>query len=168
MAIALGSLYVAPVEALADAPKEGYRYGALSASETGALRRGFRLPLDALFSSTSRSDLSSAIVLEPLPNPNQPLLAVDAAPGQSGDPFQEARAGGVLGALGELFGIDPARDSAADVSGVGPDPFSTEEDDPFAAGPEEDPFVGSTTPSASDASPASDDQPIDDDPFADF
>ncbi|MEO0528967.1 MAG: hypothetical protein AAF266_00170 [Planctomycetota bacterium] len=153
------------------APPLGLRYSVLSDLETKALRRGFKLPLDALTNARSTSDLLGAAKVAPLPNPNEPLLPVANA-GADGktNPFVSGRSTSFrddpMKALGELLaavdGVDPTQDAGT----AGDDPFAgdlaatpspdTEEgvaaevdagadgDDPFAT--DADPFAGDEDP----------------------
>lgn len=149
-----------------DIPEAGHRFAKLSEGERGALRRGFRLPLEALFTADSPTDLVAAAVLDPLPDPTRPFLPNPGEGDGVGDPFGDAGpaiASGDLGALGRLFkqeGVltgDAAKPAASSGGGLlaDDDPFAAPaetaaapaaeepEDDPFAAGDDdfdEDPF----------------------------
>lgn len=163
------------VDAPDNLPEVGYRYASLERQERSALRRGFRLPLDALFSAKSPADLVASAQLRPLPDPNTPFLPVDANNASvDRDPFGEAApaadGGDGLGALGRLFALesglsgvaasDPAASGSAPTADAG-DPFS--DDDPFAA-------AEAPAEPAEPVDPFADEEAMDpdDDPFADF
>ncbi|TWT89012.1 hypothetical protein Mal64_25030 [Pseudobythopirellula maris] len=61
----------------ADQPTLGYRYGELSGAERGALRRSFRLSLDALAEAESPEGLARLASVGPLPDVSRPMLRVD-------------------------------------------------------------------------------------------
>lgn len=109
----------------------GYHYAELTSSQTSVLRRGFKLPLDALASAKSPTDLKQAIVLAPLPDPNRPLLAVSPAAESQANPFADSEAISFrkdpLKALGALLGAGDARRAGAATAAV------AEEDDPFGS-----------------------------------
>ncbi len=162
-----------------DVPDRGYRFADLSDEEVKALRQGFKLTLDALANADSIDELSSLIIIRPLPNPAEPFLPVEPGNQGSSNPFGEKNSEAKLGPLDRLFlaegrlntedgeliseAIDSSDDPFADE-----DPFgdssqdndnqmssSTEEsEDPFASDESEDsdPFGGSD----------------EDDPFAGF
>lgn len=116
-------------------PKQplGYRYADLTSAESNALRRGFKLPLDALIGAKSPKDLVRAAVVAPLPDPNKPLLAVSKKADSTANPFADSEAISFrrdpLKALGAMLGAvddQPAGESAA-----------VEEENPFGLGAEE-------------------------------
>jgi hypothetical protein len=110
----------------------GYHYAELTSSQTSVLRRGFKLPLDALASAKSPTDLKQAIVLAPLPDPSRPLLAVSPAAESQANPFADSEAISFrkdpLKALGALLGASGARSAGS----TGP-ATAAEEDDPFGS-----------------------------------
>ena len=143
------------------APTVGLRYASLSKSETRALRRGFKLSLDALASADSVAKLRSTASVSPLPDPNQPMIAVAAdATAPHGDPFGQdptltSFRDDPMRALGERLGASD-EDASVEFQPAGG------ADDPFAASADDDPF--------SNAEPASTDSgedPSAEDPFAD-
>lgn len=156
-------------------PPLGLRYSALSTSETKALRRGFKLPLDALTNARSTNDLLRAANVAPLPDPNQPLLSVAKEASTKTNPFASERF--------TSFRVDPMRalgELLAAADGIDPTTVSTETstDDPFAG---DAAFAPSTEPSTTAAdkveSPESADDPFasdadpfggSEDPFGDF
>lgn len=163
----------------------GYHYAELTAPQTSVLRRGFKLPLDALASAKSPQDLKQAVVLAPLPDPNRPLLAVSPAAESQANPFADSEAISFrkdpLKALGALLGASGARRAGAATAPATPaedDPFGSATtapaakpqaevesgDDPFGA--DADPFGADTSTEASDgASEAAVDE---EDPFGSF
>jgi hypothetical protein len=110
----------------------GYHYAELTSSQTSVLRRGFKLPLDALASAKSPTDLKQAVVLAPLPNPNRPLLAVSPAAESQANPFADSEAISFrkdpLKALGALLGA-----SGAPSAGSTGSTTAADEDDPFGS-----------------------------------
>ena len=142
-------------------PAVGLRYASLSKSETHALRRGFKLPLDALASADSVAKLRTTVSISPLPDPNKPMIAVAAnASASSGDPFGHdptltSFRADPMRALGERLG-------ASDEDALVEFQPSGAADDPFASSADDDPFA--------DAEPApsdSEDESSGEDPFAD-
>ncbi|TWT46649.1 hypothetical protein [Botrimarina hoheduenensis] len=112
-------------------PALGYRYGALSPAEQAALRPRFKLPLDQLAKAKTPRELAASVVIEPLPDPNRPLLPVAAAE-TKGDPFNgSAETGQEFDVLAELFAAE-----AADLAGSPstPAPPLPASDDPFGEG----------------------------------
>lgn len=108
----------------------GYHYAELTPSQTSALRRGFKLPLDALATAKSPTELKQAVVLAPLPNPNRPLLAVSPAVESQANPFADNEAISfrkdplkALGALLGASGAQPAGPTTAATANVEDDPF---------------------------------------------
>lgn len=146
-------------------PALGWRFGQLSNPQTSALRRGFKLPLDALARAESPQDLMRSAVIAPLPDPSRPMLAVKGGEAGGADPFS----GGMtkrtsfrddpMRALGEWLGVT-GEESSEDFTASSSDPFAADAGGGFDATPaaeaaddEPDPFAG-------------DDDG--DDPFADF
>ena len=172
----------------------GYHYAELTDSQTSVLRRGFKLPLDALASAKSPTDLKKAVVLAPLPDPNRPLLAVSPAAESQANPFADSEAISFrkdpLKALGALLGATGAQsvDSTGSAGSAGPataaedDPFGSATtapaatpaaevesgDDPFGA--DADPFGADTATEASDGASdgASEAAADEEDPFGSF
>lgn len=157
----------------------GYRYSRLSPAESKRLRRGFKLPMEALSSGDTLASLRRALVVAPLPNPEQPFLRVEPAAGDS-NPFTGSRVtsfrANPMRAFGELLGAAAGDEGLADTAGGA---------DPFGGGASEDPFAGSAGGDFADATPEVTDEaddsadPFDDaadpfgggasdDPFADF
>lgn len=163
----------------------GYHYAELTSSQTSVLRRGFKLPLDALASAKSPTDLKQAVVLAPLPDPNRPLLAVSPTAESQANPFADSEAISFrkdpLKALGALLGAGDARRAGAATAAAAPeedDPFGSATaapaakpqaevesgDDPFGA--DADPFGADTATEAADGtSEAAADE---EDPFGSF
>ena len=164
----------------------GYRFAELTPAQTSALRRGFKLPLDALASAKSPSDLARAVVVAPLPDPSRPLLAVSPATESLVNPFADEDAisfrrnpmkalGAMLGG-GEAASASPPAAAAA-AAPAEDDPFGMTDaapapadqpgdevagsDDPFGA--EADPFAGAAEAEGASTPPADDE-----DPFGDF
>lgn len=157
-------------------PALGLRYADLSALETSALRRRVALPLDALASASSPGELVNAVVVAPLPNPNQPLLKVEDVVASSHDPFGKGSMTSFrddpLRALGEMLGaVEGEAASGASMTASGlDDPFSgdsgaasaTAASEPQAEvddSSDDDPFGGSDDPFGASG---------DDDPFGGF
>lgn len=165
----------------------GYRHGDLSLAEVAALRRSFKLPLDALAGARSARDLAATGVEAPLPNPHVPLLRASATPSTGANPFIDSATisfrENPLRALGEMLALvegekprapDRAKTAADDdpFGGVdaAADPTATDSAaaaevdqgaDPFGGG--EDPFAPAPEEGLDDAAPAADES---DDPFA--
>lgn len=146
----------------------GWRYASLSPHETKPLRRGFKLPMEALASAKSVRSLQKAAQVTPLPDPSQPLLPMKSTAGEAAtNPFTGSKVTSFrrdpMRALGELLGAVEGGAKAAIASPVDSDPFgdpgesrgaakTTAEvsdfpaddggDDPFATGDDEsdDPF----------------------------
>ena len=140
----------------------GYHYAELTPSQTTVLRRGFKLPLDALASANSSADLKRAVVVAPLPDPNRPLLAVSPAAESQANPFADSEAISFrkdpLKALGALLGASDAQPAGGATAAA-----AAEEDDPFGAGG--DPF-GGTAGEADEG--AGEGAAAEEDPFGDF
>ncbi|TWU00531.1 hypothetical protein Pla108_14830 [Botrimarina colliarenosi] len=142
----------------------GYRYAELSSAESGALRRQFKLPLDALSGAKSPRDLAKRAVVAPLPDPNRPLLAVAPTGASSSDPFADAKLTSFrddpLKALGEMLGA---------VEGEGVAAAETASDDPFGGDALATPAAAPAATPAAEVDEASDDPfGSDDDPFGGF
>lgn len=162
-------------EAVVPASPLGLRYSALSSRETRALRRSFKLPLDALVGARSASDLASAAVVAPLPDPSRPLLAVSSSAAKA-DPFAGGGASvsfrdNPLKALGEMLtamggGASPA-DATATTDAV-TSPFDDAETDPFAGSstPADEPDAEVATESEDPFGGSDDSFGDDEDPFA--
>ncbi len=151
-------------------PPLGYRYASLSKSQTRALRRGFKLPMDALSTAASPSDLIGAAVVAPLPDPNRPFLPVAGTPAESSDPFNKSLSASFredpMGALGQLLGADASAE-------IDPAILSnTAAGDPFGGGAEVTGELDDQPAAADAADTALDDDPFatsdDEDPFGDF
>lgn len=163
-------------------PAIGYRYANLGDVERRSLRQSFKLPMEALAVANSTSDLLSAAIVQPLPNPDQPFLPVSST-NAGGDPFagDNTQDGDVtrkaLGALGRLFAKEEAL-RGNDVSGSSSSDYPPSTTSPVAAssGPleSEDPFADASASSESESAEetdpfGSDDEgDFDDDPFGDF
>ncbi|MEO1496907.1 MAG: hypothetical protein AAFV43_07125 [Planctomycetota bacterium] len=155
-----------------EVPAIGYRFAPLSASQQGALRARFRLPMDALLSAASPQQLRAAAVVQPLPDLNRPLLPVNggvAGAESGGDPFvdggETASDPTEFNVLQKLFAADNA--AAASIEDAAVDDFASDPD-----GFEGDVFdtpIDSGAAGGSD-SELGDDAAMDefDDPFADF
>lgn len=164
------SLPAAPQAALEPAaadqtavPAMGWRYGRLTPRETRALRRDFKLPLDALVGARTAEDLAKRAVIAPLPDPHRPILAVDPRQRTNRrNPFESrvttSFRDNPMRALGELLGA-PSEDAAGAEASVGGLAETASED--LGDGP-------ATTPSeTAEASDAADDPfGAEDDPFA--
>lgn len=164
----------------ADVPEKGHRYSELNPQEVGALRRGFKLNLDALIAANSVEDLSNLATLRPLPNPSEPFLPVKSEPQDKSNPFGESK-DSTLGPLDRLF-LAEGRLKGGVLTGGDSGPVDSA--DPFA---DEDPFGNSSLASDDDSMSEEDDNsdpfgsdnssdnddPFggsseEDDPFADF
>ena len=152
----------------------GFRYGGLSTRETRALRRGFKLPLDALVEARSVEDLASSVVVAPLPPTDRPFLAVKAASASDArNPFEDRVATSFridpMRALGEMLSASEVDDADAgsapsddlladsaldDLGGAVAD--SAPDADAEVSDEEEDPFADDASPFGSE----------DEDPFA--
>lgn len=134
----------------------GWRYADLSPAETRPLRRGFKLPMEALAEATSLGSLRTATRVAPLPDPRQPFLPVKPA-------TREAVANPFTGSQVTSFRQDPMRALGQLLGAV-----EGEEGTLTASPTSEDPFAGAAAPEASPAAEVSD-SPADeavDDPFA--
>ena len=156
-------------ESVPPLPPIGWRYADLTTLETGALRRGFSLPLDAIAQSKSPRDLLASATVAPLPDPNRPLLSVGQHEGASSaaNPFDksavtafrdnplkafaerlgasadEAPAGASTsdtGAFSDLSAGAASPQVSAEVPEAGEDPFSGGSDPFGGSDNEEDPF----------------------------
>lgn len=151
-----------PVEA--DPPALGWRFGGLTSRQTSVLRRGFKLPLDALTAADSPQDLMRSAVVAPLPDPSRPMLAVGAAAVVGADPFASGAIKRTsfrddpMRALGEWLGVTDEETGTAFSSTT--DPFASDSGDGFDV---ETPAAD--TPAVDESDPFADDG---DDPFADF
>ncbi|MGL4511780.1 MAG: hypothetical protein ACRCT8_01705 [Lacipirellulaceae bacterium] len=152
------------IEPAAKTPELGYTDASLSPTQLRALRRGLKLPLDALADIDSIDELKGRAVVQPLADPSRPFLAVpavagdDEPAGELGDPFVSSPLSGRpstaprtgLGALSRLF---EAEDAAAGISKPAPaapvpgadvagdaDPFEVPADSPAEPTDEADPF----------------------------
>ncbi len=163
-----------------DVPNKGHRYSELNPSEVGALRRGFKLNLDALIAANSVEDLSNLATSRPLPDPSEPFLPVKSEPQDDSNPFGESK-DSKLGPLDRLFLAEGRLKGGIQTDG---NSGSIDSADPFA---DEDPFGNSSLDSSDDSMSAQEgnsdpfgssdssgnDDPFggssdDDDPFADF
>lgn len=157
----------------------GYHYAELTSSQASALRRGFKLPLDALAVAKSPADLARAVVVAPLPDPNRPLLAVSPATESLANPFADSEAISFrrdpMKALGALLAArdrqqapaaaappedDPfgAPDAAATASVKAPRAEVDSSEDPFGA--DADPFGDSAETEGPGAEPAAEEDPF--------
>lgn len=166
-----------------DLPAIGYRYASLAGHEQRSLRQSFKLPMEALAVANSTSDLLSAAIVQPLPNPNQPFLPV-ASTDAADDPFagDSAREGdatrNALGALGRLFAKEEALrgNDASDASDASSSEYPPSTTSPVAvtSAPveSEDPFADAAASSESTETddPFGSDEGDDfgDDPFGGF
>lgn len=106
----------------------GWRYANLSSHETKPLRRGFKLPMEALASAKSISSLQQATQVTPLPDPSQPFLPVKPTAGEAlANPFTGSKVTSFrrdpMRALGELLGAVEGDAGAANASSSDADPF---------------------------------------------
>ncbi|QDV76352.1 hypothetical protein [Botrimarina mediterranea] len=155
----------------------GYHYAELTPAQTAALRRRFKLPLEALATVKSPSELKQAVVVAPLPDPNRPLLAVSPASESQKNPFADSDAISFrkdpLKALGAMLGAGDAMPAGAPAATA-----DSEEDNPFggavaAEAPEpqaevdgaDDPFGADADPFGSDTGAEAADE---EDPFGAF
>lgn len=162
-------------EIAAPLPPLGWRYSALSQQQTKALRRGFKLPLDALSTASSTDDLLGAVKIAPLPDPDQPLLSVTQAKltGKA-NPFASSGLTSFrddpMRALGEMLAAVDGVDASAPADASADDPFAGDAAFSPAAEPESGVAAEVETTEASDDPFTTDTDPFggDEDPFGDF
>lgn len=153
----------------ANPPALGWRYGRLSSRQQRVLRRGFKLPLDALAAAKSPRDLVRSAVVAPLPDPSKPLLAVAAKGTDAADPFagekgkRTAFRDDPMKALGEWLGATEDDADGGEAFAGSSDPFSADDGGGFEAASDAD-----SSDADSEPDPFADDLGSDDDPFADF
>ncbi|QDT67158.1 hypothetical protein MalM25_00550 [Planctomycetes bacterium MalM25] len=156
-------------EAELNTPALGWRYGSLSSGQKRALRRGFKLPLDALAAAKSPRDLVRAAVIAPLPDPSQPMLPVKAVEAGASDPFADGKKKRTafrddpMRALGEWLGVTD-EDATGDAFAGSSDPFADGVDGGF----DTDSATASPADTEDDTDPFAGDSGAEDDPFADF
>lgn len=178
--IDFGRTTIEMIQPLAQGGAAGFRYHPLNEQQTQALRRRVKLPLNALFSSDSESELMASVEVAPLPDPEAPFLPVASDAGD-GDPFAEGSGEARLDPLAELFAAEQAAattvaagEAASAQSGVDPFAAVTAESESMSNGDPSDPFAAESAPeesadTGSEAGATSDEaDPFADDPFADF
>lgn len=111
----------------------GLRYASLSPQETRPLRRGFKLPMEALATADSVRSLRKAVRVAPLPDPSQPFLAVKPLAGETvTNPFTGSQVTSFrldpMRALGEMLGAVEGGESLVDTAPATDDPFASPAD----------------------------------------
>lgn len=142
----------------------GWRYANLSRTETQPLRRGFKLPMEALASAQTLGVLRRSAQVAPLPNPGQPFLPVKPMRDGAGEanPFTGSQLTSFrqdpMRALGEMLGADKG-----DAIATG----DTSSADPFGGGGSDGGFEPAVESEVSEAPSAAEDDPFatGDDPF---